>query len=247
MGLWRIYNTESVSVKTVPVQFDYSKPGSTKLMEGLPFNKTLPDSIYGWKRYPKTDQINISHVTPYWQVKTNVKTFDKFEPPDIYAEYRQASGVATVSHVLTTDSLSSWSLSGQINWEANYASTDIRNLSETGEGGSFVEIVDDSARVIFRLFAVLNYNTKIETVYCNNTVLLTGSQGSVENIINKFFPVRFQNSAGQLNINFNGNNYPVTSMGGKVSKPANVRLYFWTRLKNASRKVSIKDFEFSKW
>jgi hypothetical protein len=171
-------------------------------MENLPHNQTLTDGTEGWKREPRVDILS-DRLNNYWLVKTNVKTYDRFEFPDIYIMYRQSSKMqATLYRNLGVNNSKSWSLSGEINYEGNYPSTDMKTQGAEGSGGQFLEILDEKGKVIFRFFPQLNYNSKLIQLIANGIVIAAENQPGIERITNRFQPFTLKLKDGKLQFNY---------------------------------------------
>ncbi|HEY4198173.1 MAG TPA: PA14 domain-containing protein, partial [Mucilaginibacter sp.] len=128
----------------------------TDLMEFIPFNGILENDLYGWTRDPAAEDYSAGY-SKWWSVQTSVKKFDPFQPPDIFVKYRQNTGNYALSRDLGNNSdLKEWAINGNINFEKNYSNED-DNLTEKGNGGSFIEVLDKHGKVITRWFPHIDY------------------------------------------------------------------------------------------
>ncbi|GAB3320110.1 hypothetical protein GCM10027299_13430 [Larkinella ripae] len=121
------------------------RTGTFNLMEGLRFNSTLENGLYGWSRTPASDYNK--GYSDYWQVTTNVQTIDRANP-DIFIAFKPGSSglTSTVSRDLgSLDNLSEWSLTGQIVWTKD----DMDPATSPDKG--VVEILDNDDNVIARI------------------------------------------------------------------------------------------------
>ena len=114
------------------------------LAEGLPFNTTLENGMYGWTRTPTADY-NIPAADQKWEVSTNITTQQRATPDvNVFLRPSTAALTATVSRNLgaaATD-VPQWSVTGSITYPAD----DYDNT----QNASYLQVLDDKGKVIAR-------------------------------------------------------------------------------------------------
>src|SRR5207244_5403353 len=66
------------------------------VLDSLPYDGTLEDGLYGWRRSP-ADDVLADRYHNYWAAVTSVHTDRKEPPHDLFLEFRQDTGTATVT------------------------------------------------------------------------------------------------------------------------------------------------------
>jgi hypothetical protein len=220
------------------------------LMEGLPYNAALNSETNGWRRYPTINDLT-NRYSQYWVVQTNVKTYNPFQTPDVYAQYRKGKGEeAMVTRDLGGNPSAKWNLSGKITYEGNVENQDeVPVFTNSGTGGQFFDVLDDNANLIFRMFVYLNPATGISTIYANGVALTQGTQTRIRQITSQFCNFSLTENNGLLQVTFANcptQTIPLASTVANYSRPQTMRLYFWTKNSNTDRRIAIKDFLFKK-
>lgn len=226
-----------------------SEQSSAKdLLAGLPYDASLQDGLYGWKRdKPNEDLTN--KYSKWWTVHTNVRKYDRFSSPDLYISFRQANSVNTVTRSLgdNTTSLKQWKLNAIVNFEGNYANEDA-DLSANGNGGSYIEVLDDGGRVITRLFFHSDNGTDVGQLFANNKSVFKTTRDGLRNVMYLSHPLIIEMENGIATVKFGS--YPAIKTSAfdpasHWSRPQTLRFYFWCKTKNSSRAIDIEKLYYS--
>ncbi|GEP97428.1 hypothetical protein CCY01nite_36880 [Chitinophaga cymbidii] len=225
---------------------DYS--GGYDLLENLPFRSIMEDSMYGWRRDPVPEDYT-DQYTKYWSVKTNIKTYAT-KDRDVYIRFRSkiANTVATVDRDLGEVSSAAWELSGDLNYERNYPNEDSLKLGPDGNGGSFMEVLDDQGRVIVRFFWNMKYRSKDTRLYANNKIIINGHNDVMKPIYSVAQPFSINMSGDSATVTY-ADFPPVTvaalDTAAHTDKPAKVRFYCWYKSWNSDRIIDISRLKFA--
>jgi len=245
---WKITGLNTISEQVVPIQASSTLlsaavlPG-IDLLAGLPYQAIVQDGTAGWNRSNGEDYTNIH--SKYFTVATGVKSYLQ-SSLDVYVDYRQPVGVYTVTRDLdNTSSINSWSVSGQLSWERNYPN------DNQGQCGGYVEILDNSGRVIARFYETYSAATTVHTdyIYGNDKILLQTDDPDMTAITQ--VSQRFEISAINNNITFKYAGYSATTSNlidplANWKAPKTFRLYFWTN-QNAISNDKIIDIKALKF
>jgi hypothetical protein len=216
------------------------------LLQDLPYNGILENNRYGWKRDP-ADEINKNRQSDLWNVQTNVKSYAHTPSPDLFIAFRLPPGSATVTRNLSMNKpVSSWKLSGNINFEGHYFNSD-GDLSENGSGGSFIDVNDDHNNKIARLFIHVDYPTRQVQIIVNGKKLAQGDFNIFRALINASQPLSISASNGTLLFKYG--NFPQVSAlpfdpGANVLKPTTLVFYFWMKSSSYDRVVDLEKLFF---
>jgi hypothetical protein len=205
----------------------------------------LENDLYGWTRDPAAEDYSAGY-SKWWSVQTSVKKFDPFQPPDIFVKYRQNTGNYALSRDLGNNSdLKEWTINGNINFEKNYSNED-DNLTEKGNGGSFIEVLDKHGKVITRWFPHIDYKSQIISIHFNNQIVVKKPKRSLDDLLNKFQP--FSIHASKDNILFQYGPYSKTTgifdPSSDWRAPKALRFYFWANGRNYDRVVDLDALRF---
>lgn len=267
---WKITGLETIQEQTVQFIPPDTDPGKGSLpnngvnakvidlMENLPRRSTLINGRYGWSRTP-ADQILVDPYSNYWSAATSVKTSGMNTSPDVYVVYRQATKssptVMSVKRDLENNiAVGSWRLQGNISYANSWPNGDKFAFGHDGEGGQFLEVLDDQNKIIARFSPRINYDTGIVSIYGNDAVAATGTRAAITPIISTIRPFYIQ-STRDGKITFQYANYPpvtadVLDKGSRWQKPKTLRLYFWTgasgaKGNNSDRQIDLSNLTFS--
>ena len=216
----------------------HSRATGIDLLEGLPFNKTLVDNMYGWKRSAPEATDLLTYT--WWNAKTNQMQWDRRQSPDLYVNYNQnASGsVRTVIRNLGNNSaLTSWKLSGAINFE--YSFPDAFN------GGTYLEVLDPNDRVIARLNHTITFAPGNPlNLYGNNQLI--HSESGFESVLWKDQVLEIAASQGA--ITFKYADYatvtaPLVDPAADWQSPKTMRIYMFGQ--GYERRIDIASMKFS--
>jgi hypothetical protein len=118
------------------------------LNEGVLFNASLENGLYGWSRDPATDIYDPANPTQWerWRVRSNVMTVNK-KAPDVNVQLNPMGPNMTVSTsrnlTASTGDFNSWTLSGKVVYPAG----DFDKRGET----SYLQVLDERGLVIARI------------------------------------------------------------------------------------------------
>jgi hypothetical protein len=227
---WRIDNLSSIKQQSISVTWNASRykktADPTDLLAGLPYGSTVANGTAGWQRMPSRDVANV-HYADWWRVITNVLNYRKTESPDINMSFVQ-NGSATVTRNLGTPSAStkSWTLSTIVSF----------TLANEGlYGGIYFDILDDTGKVISRIYPnEITYQSDY-SLLANNQVIFTssgsGSNAAFQKIIDTPQTLTITASSGRITYSYGGYAPVTTGMFDAAShwnKPKTLRLYFWS-------------------
>ncbi|MEJ6981974.1 FlgD immunoglobulin-like domain containing protein [Pedobacter sp. P351] len=121
-----------------------SRTEGIDLLHGLVRGKSLTNE-QGWQRDPSSDyKINDENS---FSARIGEKSYDIFTSPDLFILYRKSSGTANIIRDLGTNiGLSSWKLSGKINYDNNSPN------EPHGNGGGYMEVLDKNGLIITRFY-----------------------------------------------------------------------------------------------
>lgn len=243
---WKITGLNTISVQRADIyttnEVD-TLPG-VDLMEGLPFNVSLPDSVNGWVRYPATDDFtDVLHKL--WQVKTSVMTYDKNDV-DIFARYRNDSLDRWVERELpVTEGTAKWELNGILNFTGNEGNHD-------EYGGVYVEVLDRFNKVIVRLADIKKFVT--DGVYTRRLQVNydTAVVGLEPDVINYFYtpqPVNIIGEGGTIKVKYGDRDTVYVgpyAFDADWSFPKKFRLFFFNVNREYERIVDVSKLRFEK-
>ena len=150
---WSIKNANSILLTTQEVTWNgnYIPPNDpNNLLQGLPYNSTVPNNTAGWTRNPASDIWSGNPSTPpLWQIYTNAISCDRFNPDIGMVPF--AEGVNyTLSRTIPAGGTGDWTLSGGVMMSAS---------SILGEyippiiyEAVYWEIVDANSKIIVRFY-----------------------------------------------------------------------------------------------
>ena len=225
---------------------DYA--GGYDLLENLPFRGIMQDSLYGWRRSPVAEDYT-DQYTKYWTVRTNIKTYAK-KDRDLYIKFRSkiAGTTAFVDRDLGNVSSAAWTLSGTLNYEKNYPNEDSLKLGPNGNGGGFLEVLDDQNKVIVRFFWNMKYNSKDTRLFANNKIIVNG----LDNVMKLYYsipqPFSISMSGDSATVSYAA--FPPVTVAALDTaahrdQPKKVRLYFWYNSWNSDRIIDISRLKFA--
>jgi hypothetical protein len=220
------------------------------LMDSVPFTSVLVDGTAGWYRTPTAENYTDRNRN-WWSVQTNLKSYDPFGKPDIYAEFRSNIHTgATLYKSFGTINQSSWALTGQITFDGSIPSTDYVKADTTGSGNVILDVVDYDNKVLVRLFAKYNDVTKTFIDYYANNQLLWRDSAFNSTLISKYWQnYSVTNTAGTLAISYAGHSIsgltPLDATANK-NRPERIRVYLWSKWANNARRIGLKDFIFNR-
>lgn len=215
---WKITGLETIHEQTIPLTDAFVSntplPG-IDLMAGLPFNAVLLNNTAGWNRNPVTNNPD------NWDAKTSVKTYDKRKSPDLWVAWSN-----NINHTIRRDlgtniNLSSWELLGKISYEGNMPNTD--------NGMLYLEVLDNSDKILVRFYTKIDFASWTVKVYANNTLIGSGESTMMQDLLWQFQPINMKLINGAIKVTY-ANYSPVTinsfDATGNIRNPKTMRLYF---------------------
>lgn len=217
-------------------------------MDSLPFNAVLKDGTGGWHR--NIDERYANQYSDYISVTTNAKSYDLFSRPDIFLSYRGAYSNLTVYKTFPPVNQTTWSLSGQLNYDGNYPSMDLNSSDGSGSGGTFLDVLDNNNKVLVRLLVRYNDNKRESVAYYANNQLLFADDAFNSKITTRLWQdFRVTCNAGVMAVNYAGHSISGLSSfdaSANKSRPNMIRAYLWSNTNNSPRRLGMKDFVFKK-
>ncbi|WP_420149532.1 PA14 domain-containing protein [Spirosoma sp.] len=216
-----------------------TRSGSVDLMEGLSYNSTLENGVYGWSRSPASDYYN--GYSDYWQVTTNVQTLDQTNP-DLFISFKPGSDnlTSTVSRDLgSLGELQEWSLTGKIIWPKD----DMDHATSPDKG--YIEVLDENENVIARLKRTFDpYPTA--RLYGNDKVLMQANKDDMGKSTTTLQPFSISAKSGKVTFQYGAFSPVATntlSTSSKWQQPKSLRIVYYSQ----SRKehvVGLADMKF---
>ncbi|GAB2580781.1 hypothetical protein GCM10027190_32580 [Spirosoma areae] len=210
------------------------------LMEGLRFNSTLENGMYGWNRDPVTEY-RVSN-SDYWKVATNVQTLNRANP-DLHVELRPvANGLtATVTRDLGTPSnFTEWSVTGRLTWPKD----DWDHETTTDKG--YFEILDVDGKPIARMKR--NYSPfPTVRLYGNDQVVAQAHRDTLNKLTTTLQPFSITVKSSGVTIQY-GPYAPVTATlldpTSKWEQPKTLRVLYSSQT-NREHIMAMADMRFS--
>jgi len=113
-------------------------------MEGLHFSRVLIDGMYGWRRYPASEDATDIYAK-WWNVGTGLMSYGVQHSQDVYASFRQSSAAYSLSRDLGANSqLMSWQLSGVVGFDLD--------TPNTAGNDMFIDVLDGAGKIITRFY-----------------------------------------------------------------------------------------------
>jgi hypothetical protein len=240
---WKISNLGSVALQTIPIDTSFVRSSEapvlagTDLMAGLPYRSVLPGSVGTVTRTPSTETTN-------WQVKTNAFTYQKRKPYDIYAIYTENnSSTNTIDLSLGSNSgLTTWSITGQIAYDGAAPNT------PDGSGiNAYLDVLDNTGKIIVRLKQQIDYGTFITTEYANNTAIMAMPDNDSKKFTNKLQNISFVKSGSNIVVTYAGQptvSVSVFDAGSNIGNPTKLQLRFTNNAGGLQKKISINQMRF---
>lgn len=219
---WKISGLNTIQEQTIPLTSSFAIQSETPvlpgidLMAGLPFDSILPASVAGWTRNPASESSN-------WNIHTSVKTYDKRKPTDISVVYsNDVAGAYTLTRDLVNSAvLSSWELKGSVRYDGS--------MGNTGTIFMYMDILDNTAKIISRFYTVMNFdNGYMDVIWANNTQVGTAYQYETYGI-NVFQNISFKMARGTTTVKYGDYaavNIGVYDTGANIGFPETLRLFF---------------------
>ncbi|WP_207534032.1 PA14 domain-containing protein [Desertivirga arenae] len=215
------------------------------LMEKVPVNSVLPNGMYGWTRNLANEDYTLSYAQ-WWSVKTNVRSSLSQKSPDVATRFRQTAGSYTLTRNLGTVpcTITGWKITGNVNYDGNYE-------NQTG-GGSYLDVLDNSGKVIVRFYTKIIYGSTNQIyIYANDKVIAQAAQNLIKPVLSTFQPLELSASASGIVVKY-GTYAPVTTTVfdplSNWRAPKAMQLYFWTSAVNGNnydRNISLEGFKYS--
>ncbi|QJD80133.1 PA14 domain-containing protein [Spirosoma rhododendri] len=230
----------------IPAVDPNTLPG-LNLLDGLSAGTSLVNGLYGWQRSPAQEDLT-DYNNKYWSLRTNVKTYDRFQATDLNIRFRQAKAVHTVTRSLgdSTKANEGWRLTGVINQEDSFFNIDEgRNKA----GGVYFDVLDDAGRLLVRFNnQVTLKGSPTGRLFINNKLIAQGDYNyALTPVVHRNQPIDISVSNGQVTIKY-GPYPPVTAPladeGGNWRKPRQIRLYFWGDGYNVNRVMNLQNLRF---
>lgn len=204
------------------------RSGGYELMEGVRFNNTLQNGIYGWSRNPATDILN--SYTDFWRVLTNIETVNQSNP-DLLIDLRPGADgfTATVTRDLgrLSNNVSEWLLTGKITWPRD----DLDHSTSPDKG--YFEVLDGTGKTIARFRRTFEPYPTMK-FYGNDKVLMQSSSENMFKIMTS--PQPFSITASNNGITFKYGNLPavtttVVDPTSNWQRPKSLQVFYYSGTK----------------
>lgn len=218
-----------------------------QLMADLPYNNTLENDRYGWKRQPALDD-STNKYTQWWNVHTNIKTYRKTNP-DIYIDFRQQNKQAVLSRDLGNQAnLGAWTLSGIVNFTQNCVNVGAGNSFDENNG-VYLEVLDKAQRVITRVFLHSVVYRGDVSLLVNETAIYRLKYDNVKKLEDYWPPITVKMSNGQLLAAFSNNKLLEIQIFDKkadIKSPSSMRLVCSSLNKKGGYTLGLDAWKFEK-
>jgi DNA-binding beta-propeller fold protein YncE len=246
---WKITGLNTIKEQTITISLvEQQKSKATRpLTERLTIDKDLEDSLDGWKMDPSND-IVIDNNRNWWTVKKGIKAHNKFEGTDINIRFRQKTpSQASLSKNLGVNNTNIWTLSGELNYDENFAEIETNKPGQSA-GGQYFEVLDKNGKIIFRFFPLLNKEANRLKLIANHTIIAEDEQEAIKKKVSTFLQFTLKAVDGKLFFQYNSypeKDIPIFELSANIKNPAMVRFYFWANATGANRIISFRNFEFA--
>jgi hypothetical protein len=240
---WKITNLNTIVEQTVPITSSFVRSSEIyeglDLMSGLPYKGVLQTNKEGWTRNPDVENDR-------WSAKTNLLTYGKGTPPDLYVVYNStAPGANAINRDLGNNGfLSSWQITGKLQYNASDPN------SPDGLGlNQYLDLLDNTGKIIIRFYQKINYdNGGSTTIYANNTPVFSKGIGEMRVLVKDFQPIDIYKSGSTITVIYAGHSATINNVfdpGANMSSPTTLRLYFTNNSGMLyGKSVGIRDFRF---
>jgi hypothetical protein len=219
-------NIDGLSVSRTPTST------GTDMLDGVPHadapiggdSPWLDVGDYGWTGVGTVGFDYWEH----WSIESNRRLWNPKTQLDLGTVY--ISKVPGTTKTLTrdlgmpSDNTTSWTLSGQVQYEDNY-------INHGTAGGQYLDVLDDANKVIARFYPVMVSYPNEAHIYGNSSSILTSDVSTVQFGMWSWQPLTISASNGQITFQY-GTNSPVTT--GVYDSSANwkrakyLRSTFWS-------------------
>ena len=226
-----------VGVQIKGLQMSRENAGAvSRLLEGIPSNGSVANE-YGWT----------TSSGGGLTVVTNRESWST-AAPDIDVTFQNSAVGATGELArdlgVPDDSTLFWELDGQINYDGN-------GLNNGTSGGQYLEILDDSGKMIAQFYPVsVAYPTDAE-IQGNGTALFQSNIGDVSTMMGTWRPIRISAENGMVSFKY-GDYGPVTTAvsdpTAQWQRPKVLKVAFWNGDPNTGylRACSLADLTFTR-
>ncbi len=228
---WKITNLSSIKEQYVNIAYPKAYValplGYVNLHSGLPLN--VKPATAGWSSSGTLTSV------------TGTKKYILDGAPDIFTNFAQLTGTASVQKDLGTNSVSaSWKISGMVSFE----------LSDVlvGSGvNSYVDVLDASGKILTRFYYKGSHDTKIVTIYGNSAVIASAT--GLSTTVLKYQPFEVSIVNGLVTFTY-ANFAPVTTSIydplANWKKPKTLRQYFVGGFPSYGKYIGFMDMLFYK-
>lgn len=230
---WRIDGLESIEIQEQAVDWSPTRyrapvPDPADLLSGLARLGVVADGSGGWRRVP-TAEVEVDRHRSWWSVRSGFRSYKRSLSPDLEIAH-VLDGSATVQRDLPrlAGVSAGWTLSGMVSWS-------LENHQESDRpdgGGIYLEVLDDAARVIARLWPKRVRDPDDFRVLGNGATLArTDSVGRFGDVIRQATPFVIRWNGGRLEIGYGGEApVAVEVQDGEAvaARPHAVRIQCWS-------------------
>jgi hypothetical protein len=93
----------------------------------------------------------------------------------------------------------------------------------------YLDVLDNTGKIIVRFYQKINYTTNTTTIYANNTPIFTSGVGEMRVLTKSFQPFDIDKIGGTMTVTYAGQSAAVGDVydaGANMSNPTTMRLYF---------------------
>jgi hypothetical protein len=257
VGRWKISNISSLQLNEIPVSF-LDVPIDTNtidLMGDVPIDTAFANGTGGWVRSPAADDFT-QISAKWWEIRTNVNSYDRFSKPDIFVKYRAPANITTrdtaiLSKDMGDNNLANWAFKGLFNYAGGGGTLYTTSMADVNNNntGSSVQILDDNGKIILKFGYFSNLTTGAISMVANGVVIKTWENFDAKTYREFWRDVSFDVSPSSAKFTFGdySASIPIDPTANR-NKPKTFRVYNWTKNRSADQIVSFKDLKLiKKW
>lgn len=186
----------------------------------------------------------------YWSRSLDETTEDKYtnwfsaiwNGTDLHLLFQMAKPVtAVVARELTYGEVSEWAISGTLSYAGNIPNSDLKDFTETGMSGQFLDVEDDAGLLITRLSPRQDYANKLASLVFNGKVVTSGALVDMRALFATTKP--FSISGANGGVTFNYGEFaciaPLANPLANYKRPSTLRITMWTGAKGTASKTEL--------
>jgi hypothetical protein len=178
----KLSTIKTATVATVTVAADTVFPSTlpadtTDLLAAVPARSNFQAGVPGFTQTPLAEDLSAEFGGSYWGVRTSIKKYDRFDTPDVFIRFRQASKTNTFafpSCLPTGTTSTTWQVRETLNFDEH--SFNDGEITDAISGGLYHDLLDQSGKVLVRFYLKANYaaSPSQASIFANDKVISTG-------------------------------------------------------------------------